>query len=81
MTFLERLGVNNVTLMLEWTQENDVSYNINIKPQAAIDFIGNTSVQFVVLYNTLYIARVVAYNLCNSANTANATVEFNYSKF
>ena len=78
MLISERFGTTNITCMLEWIQENDVSYNVSIEPQVALDFIGNTGVQFVVLYNTLYSASVVADNLCNSANT---TVEFNYSEF
>ena len=36
----ETFGTTNITVSLEWTQENDVSYNVSIEPQAAIDFIG-----------------------------------------
>ena len=66
----EQFGTDAVTLVLEWTQENSsLSYSYNVSaapdPQLATKFIGSTSVQLTVPYNTLFNVSVTASeNLC-----------------
>ena len=56
VTVLERFGRKNISLILVWTRVNDInaSYSVSIKPQAAIILMGDTSVQIIADYNTLY---------------------------
>ena len=70
---MEEYSANNVTVILEWTREEGVLYNINIIPQIPIAFIGNrnqsTSVQLTVLYNTEYIVSVEAALPCQNQSS------------
>ena len=66
--------IKHITIILEWTQENDTSYSVSIEPQAELVIAGNRSASFVVLYNTFYNVNVMAYSVCNT------TIEFNYSE-
>ena len=49
----EKYGADNVTVLVEWTQE-DVSYNITIVPIVPIIVIGSNSVQLIIAYNVEY---------------------------
>ena len=58
----EFFGINSVTATMDWTQENNVTYNISIFPQisTAVEWLGSSSVQLTLLYNTHYHVSVVA---------------------
>ena len=82
VTVFERFGRNNISLTLVWTRQmNDInaSYNVSIKPQAAIILIGDTSVHIIADYNTLYNASIVA--SLSPCNTATTVVRLYYCKF
>ena len=75
VTILERHGINNITVTMEWTQtRDDVQYAVSTEPPVDINFIGNMIVQMTVFYNTFYSVNITANGLCNS------TVGFNYSE-
>lgn len=67
----ELLGITNVTVILEWTQEDGVYYNVSVVPPTASVFTGSTSLHLTVSYNTSYNVSVVATSFCgqNSATT------------
>ena len=56
---------DNVTVLVEWTQE-DVSYNITIVPMVPIIFIGSSSIQLIVSYNVEYNVSLEAVAVCQS---------------
>ena len=75
----EEFGTIDITIIVEWSQiGNDVWYSVSTEPPVDVNFLGNTSVQLVVFYNTLYNVTIVAHSLCNSTKT---TVGFTYSEF
>ena len=61
----EQFRADNVTIILEWSQDNygTLSYHVSVTPQVDIRFTGSTSVQLTVSYNILYNVSVVA-TLC-----------------
>ena len=75
---LEEYTANNITIILEWTGEEDVLYNIGIVPQIPITFIGNTSVQLTLLYNTEYNVSVEAALPCQ--NQASSHIQLLYGE-
>ena len=64
--------MDNVTVILEWTPENGMSYNVSVVPQVAVRFTGDRSVQLTASYNTVYNVSVVA-TLCGRNNATTAT--------
>ena len=58
----EFFGTNGVTATLEWTQENDVNYDVNIFPQVSstVKVLRSSSLQLTLLYNTHYNVSIVA---------------------
>ena len=57
-------GIANVTVILEWIQEEYVYYNVSVVPPATSMFTRNTSFHLTVSYNTLYNVSVVAKSFC-----------------
>ena len=45
----EFFGINTVTATLEWTQQNDVTYNISIFRLATVEISGGSSNQLTLL--------------------------------
>ena len=67
----EFFDMNSIMATLEWTQENDVTYNISIFPQilvANIKMSGSSSIQLTLLYNTYYNVSIVA-TRCETTTT------------
>ena len=65
----EEYRADNVTVTVEWTDEQGVLYNItiiSIVPEVSIEFIGRTRVQLILLYNTEYNMSVEAALLCQN---------------
>ena len=56
----EEFGADNVTVTVEWTQEEGAVYKIIIVPQVPMTFIGDSSVSLTLLYNTDYNVSVEA---------------------
>ena len=65
----ERYEADNVTVTVEWTEEEGVLNNItvvSIVPQVPIEFIGHTSVQLTLSYNIEYNISVKAALPCQN---------------
>ena len=57
----EEFGADNVTVTVEWTQEEGaILYGIIIVPQEPMTSIGDSSIQLTLLYNTNYSVSVEA---------------------
>ena len=69
LTIYEEYGADNVTVIVEWTEEEGVSYNITINPSVPKTFTGSTSVQLIVSYNTEYNVTLEAVAVCHSVAT------------
>ena len=64
MVVSERYGTTVITVTIEWTQtRDDVWYDVSTEPLVDVKFVGNTSVQLVVFYNTLYNMTIVVHSL------------------
>lgn len=56
----EEFGADNVTVTVEWTQEEGAIYRIIIVPQEPMTFTGDSSIQLTLLYNINYSVSVAA---------------------
>ena len=66
-----RLGMDNFTVVLEWSQFSSETYTVATVPEPEhLSFIMSTSVQLVMLYNTQYNVAVTA-TLCGHNATSN----------
>ena len=62
-----RYEADNVLVMLDWTPEDGVSYNITTIPPVAVIFNASTSVQLTFCYNVQYNVSILA-TLCEQNN-------------
>ena len=77
----QRYAADYLTVGLEWSEENGVSYNVSTEPQAAIAFNGSSAIQFIALYNTVYDVNITASSvICDTTHTVTTTAGFNYSE-
>ena len=76
-TDMIHFGNDNFTVTLEWSQFSGETYSVATVPEAVhTSFIGSTSVQLVMLYNTQYNVNVTA-TLCGHRNsTGNLTIYY-----
>jgi formyltetrahydrofolate synthetase len=58
----------DISVTLEWTHTNGVSYNVSVDPEVAVNHTGRNSAQFIVSYDTKYNVSVVA-SLCGVTMT------------
>lgn len=76
----EEYRAENITVLVEWTQEEGVSYNITIIPMPIpTTFTGRTRVQLIVLYNIEYNMSLEAVAVCQSV--ASSHVRLFYGEF
>ena len=69
--FHEYYGPDNVTVTVEWTQQEGATYDVRISPLAPVLVTnGDTSHQIIVLYNTEYNLTVVAVTVCGNVTTS-----------
>jgi hypothetical protein len=62
---VKELSKNHATVILEWIQEDGVSYNVSVIPNPLESNSSGTTSQLVILYNTSYCVTVVA-TLCGN---------------
>ena len=74
----EHFQMNFVSVTLEWTTKNGISYSVSVNPETAISYTGERSAQLGVLYNTKYNVSVVA-SLCG-IDQAVYSITTNYGK-
>ena len=54
-------GAHNATILLEWTPEKSVTYNVSVEPQVAtISLITMSSAHLTLSYNTYHNASITA---------------------
>ena len=73
---MEHYGADNVTVILEWTKQQHISYNITIMPNAVVqESSENTRLraQLTVAYNIMYSVKFEA-TLCGQ----NVTEDFEF---
>lgn len=71
MTIHEQYGAGNVTVLLEWTQKERVSYNLTIispNQDRPVRQLGNNRAQLILSYNKVYRVMLVA-NLCGRSSS------------
>ena len=61
-----RYEADNVLVILDWTPEDGVSYNVTSIPPAAVILISSYSVQLALHYNTQYNVSILA-SLCGQS--------------
>jgi hypothetical protein len=67
----------DVIVLLQWTPQNGVIYNISTNPRVAmVDLMITPSVQFSVSYNTLYNVSIVATSICGQNRTVNISLHY-----
>ena len=72
------LSSDSVTVNLDWTEEDGVSYNVSVTPPLMIRQVCSNCVELTVPYNIVYNVSVLS-TLCGR-NTAATVVELIYSK-
>jgi hypothetical protein len=75
---VKKSNKNNATVILEWMQEDGVSYNVNVFPSPLASNLSGTMSQLVILYNTSYRADVVA-TLCGN-NMNRTAIDFSFDQ-
>ena len=80
----ENLEREEVTIILEWTQENHTyySYNVSVTPHPASTVISERMrAQLKVSYNILYNVSVLATPHCTEQGNIEAFVELHYGEY
>ena len=76
----EEYRADGVSVVVEWTQQESVSYNVTIIPMVpVIIHTGSTSVQLTVSYNTEYNVSLEASAVCQSIVSSNITLFYGKS--
>ena len=78
MNEISQFDTDSIKVILQWTYQNGVSYNVNIIPLVNTTFIDRTSVQVLICYNTAYNVSIMAI-LCGQ-NSVTTIVTLNYGK-
>ena len=73
----EHYEADNITITVEWAQQIGVTYYaIKISPVVPLMFIGSTSRQLIILYNTVYNFSVEAAAPCRPNATASIRLKY-----
>ena len=75
----EEYRADSIAVIIEWTQQEGVSYNITIVPTAPMVYTGSTSVQVIVSYNTEYNVSLEASAVCQSIVSSNISLFYGES--
>ena len=71
-------GLDSIAVILKWTLEDGVLYNVSVVPEVDIIFNGTACVQLMLSYNMLYTVSVEATQCGGDATST--TIELSYSK-
>ena len=71
----EEVEANSVTVILQWSTKNGVSYIVNINPQVALNHMGRNIAQLIVSYNIKYNISIMA-SLCGTNRTTFIVVKY-----
>ena len=75
----EEYRADSIAVIIEWTQQEGVSYNITIVPTVPMVYTGSTSVQVIASYNTEYSVSLEASAVCQSIVSSNITLFYGKS--
>ena len=65
-----------MTVTIEWTQLNDVTYTAKVSPMVPLMSVGETSCRLTILYNTVYNFSVVAATPCRPNATSSTIIDY-----
>ena len=71
---------DNITVIVEWTQQVAATYTVSVIPLALINFTGSTSRQLTISYNTEYNFSVEATVTAPCRVTATAFIILHYGE-
>lgn len=74
----EHYGTENITVLLDWTEELHVLYNITVTApdlERLVRLVESSSAQLTLSYNTVYSVRFVA-TLCGQNSTNNFKLQY-----
>ena len=72
----EQYGIDSVTVTIEWTQLNDVTYTAKVSPMVPLMSVRETSRRLTVSYNTVYNFSVVAATPCIPNATSSTIIHY-----
>ena len=75
----EEYRADSIAVIIEWTQQEGVSYNITIVPLVPMIYTGSTSVQLIASYNIEYSVSLEASTACQSIVSSNITLFYGKS--
>ena len=75
----EEYRADSISVVVEWTQQKSVSYNITIIPMVPVIYTGSTSVQLIASYNTEYSVSLEASTVCQSIVSSNTSLFYGKS--
>ena len=75
----EEYRADSIAVIIEWTQQKGVSYNIAIVPMVPMIYTGSTSVQFIASYNIEYNVSLEASAVYQSIVSSNITLFYGKS--
>ena len=75
----EEFGADNITVTVEWTQQEGVTYHIIVVPEIPMNFTGESSIQLILQYNINYNLSVKSVLPCQYQ--AHSHVQLFYSEF
>ena len=72
----ERYETDNVTVIVEWTSQEHVTYTTSVSPLTSVTVTGSSSRQLTISYNTNYNLSVEAAPPCGPNPTAVITLNY-----
>ena len=69
----KEFGPNTITVTLEWTCINGVSYIIDVDPMVAVNYTGRNTAKLVMMYDNKYNIGVIAL-LCRTNRSTMITI-------
>ena len=75
----DHLGIDYVTVTLEWTPVENMTYSVSISPPADVLFARNTSWNLTLSYNTSYSVNIHA-TYCGYSNNIITTQMLKYGE-
>ena len=73
MNISQWFETNGITVFLEWVHKNGASYSVDVEPEVAVNYTGQSSAQLSLSYNLKYNISVTA-SLCGRNSTSFRTL-------
>lgn len=70
----KEFGPNTITVTLEWTHINGVSYIIDVDPIVAVNYTGRNTAKLVMMYDNKYYNVSVIASLCGTNRSTTFTI-------